>query len=309
MQKYLHLDEKGRITAGGPVRITESTYILGMRLKAIIDQYKEDKKDLSLRQLAQLLADECNYKISYERVRQICNKMKIDKPNAKNGPDAVRVANTCPECNSMLPLIKGTNRPVKICPECKPKPLNCTCNNCGKEFVLTHSQYTTRTSPGRGYKGNLYCDKDCFYELQKKKKWWEASPIFKKHKNNKKRVSPNASPQPKVTLTPGEVFTPILIIATTDKENEWEADAAVLPNGKVLLASDTPESMAEALHRQIKMYREMISDETGKPATGDELLEGVSTRWSNQAVVSKIFGDDEIDEAKKYVKESRMKNA
>ena len=101
----------------------------------------------------------------------------------------------------------------------------------------------------------------------------------------------------------------ILIISSTDKESKYEADAAVLPNGKVLLASDTPESMAEDLHRQIKMYREMISDETGKPATGDELLEGVSTRWSNQAVVSKIFGDDEIDEAKKYVKESRMKNA
>ena len=53
----------------------------------------------------------------------------------------------------------------------------------------------------------------------------------------------------------------------------------------------------------------MISDETGKPATGDELLEGVASRWNNMVVQSRIFSDDEVDEAKKYVKESRMKNA
>ena len=101
----------------------------------------------------------------------------------------------------------------------------------------------------------------------------------------------------------------ILIIATTDKENEWEADAAVLPNGNTVLVAPNSSSMADTLDNQIKMYREMISDDTGKPATGDELLEGVSSRWNNQAVQSRIFSDDEVDEAKKYVKESRMKNA
>ena len=99
----------------------------------------------------------------------------------------------------------------------------------------------------------------------------------------------------------------ILIIATTDKK-DYEADAAVLPNGTVLVAPNS-SSMADTLDNQIKMYREMISDDTGKPATGDELLAGIASRWNNMAVASTIFGDDEIDEAKKYVKESRMKNA
>ena len=49
-----------------------------------------------------------------------------------------------------------------------------------------------------------------------------------------------------------------------------EADAAVLPNGRILVSPEASSSMAETLHRQIKMYREMISDETGKPATGHE---------------------------------------
>ena len=181
METYVYLDEAGKKTASGEIRITKSTYQLGLRMKEIIDDHKENRKDLSLRGLAKILTDERKYSISYERVRQICNKMNIDKPNAKNGPDKIRVANICPKCNSMLPLIKGTNRPVKICPECKPKPVNCTCNNCGKEFVLTYSQYTIRTSPERGYKGNLYCDKDCFYELQRKKKWWNTSPIYKEY--------------------------------------------------------------------------------------------------------------------------------
>jgi len=100
----------------------------------------------------------------------------------------------------------------------------------------------------------------------------------------------------------------ILIISSTNKKNQYEADAAVLPNGRILVAPNA-SSMADDLDRQIKMYKEMISDETGKPATGDELLEGVASRWNNMVVQSRIFSDDEVDEAKKYVKESRMKNA
>ena len=56
-------------------------------------------------------------------------------------------------------------------------------------------------------------------------------------------------------------------------------------------------------------YRKIISDDTGKPATGDELLKLVSKSYNNMIVQSRVFSDDEIDEAKKYVKESRMKNA
>ena len=101
----------------------------------------------------------------------------------------------------------------------------------------------------------------------------------------------------------------ILIIATTDKENEWEADAAVLPNGKILVGPSAISSMADTLKEQIKRYRKIISDDTGKPATGDELLKLVSKSYNNMIVQSRVFSDDEIDEAKKYVKESRMKNA
>ena len=98
-------------------------------------------------------------------------------------------------------------------------------------------------------------------------------------------------------------------VSFDDEEQEnYQAIAAVLPNGKILVPSDSDET-AETLQRQVEMYREMISDETGKPATGDELLAGIASRWNNMAVASTIFGDYEIDEAKKYVKESRMKNA
>ena len=184
LETYVYLDESGRKTSSGTIRMTESTYQLGLRIKEIIDEHQLEYKDLSLRKLAEILTEERKFSISHERVRQICQKMNIDKPNAKNGPDAVRTANICPTCNSMMPLIKGTNRPVKLCPACKPKPIDCACTNCGKEFVLTYSQYTIRTSPERGYKGNLYCSKSCFYELQRKKKWWNTSPIYKEYTDN-----------------------------------------------------------------------------------------------------------------------------
>tara|TARA_Y100000588_G_scaffold58523_1_gene56876 strand:+ start:1910 stop:2221 length:312 start_codon:yes stop_codon:yes gene_type:complete len=98
----------------------------------------------------------------------------------------------------------------------------------------------------------------------------------------------------------------ILIIRSAIRTSPYEADAAVLHDGRILLASDASEKMAEDLDRQIKMYREMIADDNGKPATGDELLEGVASRWNNQVVQSRIFSDDEVDEAEKYLKESGM---
>ena len=102
----------------------------------------------------------------------------------------------------------------------------------------------------------------------------------------------------------------ILIIAYVGNNSEkYHADAAVLPNGRILVAPDAMSDMAETLDRHVEMYRKMISDETGKPATGDELLNGIAGRWNNMAVVSQVFGDDEADEAKKFVKISRMKNA
>ena len=53
----------------------------------------------------------------------------------------------------------------------------------------------------------------------------------------------------------------------------------------------------------------IISDDTGKPATGDALLNFVAKSYNNMIVQSRVFSDDEIDEANKYVKESRMKDA
>ena len=101
----------------------------------------------------------------------------------------------------------------------------------------------------------------------------------------------------------------ILIIATTDKEKQYQADAAVLPNGRILLSPDAMDGMGDILSSQIERDKEQIDDHTGKSATGDELLTALSSRWSNMIVQSRIFSDDEVDEVKKYVKESRMKNA
>ena len=157
METYVYLDERGNLTKSGTIRLTEATYRLGLRIKEIIEEYKSSATDLSIRHLAKILTDERNFSISHERVRQICKKMNIKKPNAKNGPDAVRVANICPNCNAMIPLIRGTNRPFKVCPSCKPKPINCSCGYCQKEFVLTANAYRTRTDRERGYKGNLFC--------------------------------------------------------------------------------------------------------------------------------------------------------
>ena len=67
--------------------------------------------------------------------------------------------------------------------------------------------------------------------------------------------------------------------------------------------------MATLLKRQIKMYKEMISDTTGNPATGEQLLEGIASRWQNMYSAAEIFDDEDADEAKKFVQESRMKNA
>lgn len=101
----------------------------------------------------------------------------------------------------------------------------------------------------------------------------------------------------------------ILIISTSNSPEDYQADAAVLPNGKVLVSPDAVSGIAETLDRQIKMYKKMISDDTGNPASGDELLEGVASRWNNMVSTSKVFDDNEVDEAKKFVKASRMTNA
>ena len=49
METYVYLDEAGKKTASGEIRITESTYRLGLRMKEIIDDwelYEDDDFDL-----------------------------------------------------------------------------------------------------------------------------------------------------------------------------------------------------------------------------------------------------------------------
>ena len=102
---------------------------------------------------------------------------------------------------------------------------------------------------------------------------------------------------------------PILIISTSNSSEDYQADAAVLPNGKILVGPSAISSMADTLKEQIKRYRKIISEDTGKLATGDELLELVAKSYNNMIVQSRVFSDDEIDEAKKFITASRMKNA
>tara|TARA_Y100000310_G_scaffold36076_1_gene33995 strand:+ start:968 stop:1579 length:612 start_codon:yes stop_codon:yes gene_type:complete len=180
-EEFVYVDTKGVLHPSGTVRMTPHTYKMGVRIKEMIDTHKNRGEDLSLRKLAKLLSNEQGFKVSYERVRQICQKMNIEKPRARTGPPRTteRTPNFCPECNKMMPLVKNTNRPVKRCPNCKPSRVDCVCANCKKDFHISTGEYRSRTDTERGYSGKLFCSRDCFYEHQKNMKWWTSSPIYK----------------------------------------------------------------------------------------------------------------------------------
>ena len=121
------------------------------------------------------LAEELN--LSRERVRQICAQEGIDRPHARKGRDRIRTENTCSGCGNILPFRKSHYVSVTRCQICNPTHITVECNNYGKDFELLKSVLDARKRKERGYKGNLYCTRKCFFEFQTKAKWWETSPI------------------------------------------------------------------------------------------------------------------------------------
>ena len=72
METYVYLDESGRKTASGTIRMTEATYQLGLRIKEIIDelisnQIKNNNKgeisSLIINQVEKIIDKKCFYEL------------------------------------------------------------------------------------------------------------------------------------------------------------------------------------------------------------------------------------------------------
>ena len=127
--------------------------------------------------------------ITGERIRQICIQLDIKRPNATRGRKSTKVAQPCPTCGEDLPFRKGTAKPVIRCPACDPTHITVHCSWCKTPFELKASEYKARQRTHLGYKGNIYCTKNCLSKHQSAKKWWKASPIYQiMQKDSKKSV-------------------------------------------------------------------------------------------------------------------------
>jgi len=146
----------------------------GEKIQRIIDQWEVNPGGTEPPTL-QTIGEQLG--ISRERVRQICIQLGIERPQAKRGNKRTRTETTCKDCGNILPFRKRQNVSVTRCPTCNPLHIKVECNNCGTEFTLIKSIYEARLRKEKGYKGNLYCTRKCFFDFQERKKWWETSPI------------------------------------------------------------------------------------------------------------------------------------
>ena len=155
------------------VESTAVTSVHGTAIKTLIDEWKS-KGDDSEPPTLQIIADHLG--ISRERVRQICLQEDIERPQARRGNKRTREQTMCDECGNAIPFRKSSYVSVARCPTCNPTHVTIECNHCGDEFTLVTSVYKARLRKEKGYKGNLYCSRECFYNRQSKNKWWESSP-------------------------------------------------------------------------------------------------------------------------------------
>ena len=155
------------------VESTAVTSVHGTAIKTLIDERKS-KGDDSEPPTLQVIADHLG--ISRERVRQICLQEDIERPQARRGNKRTREQTMCDECGNAIPFRKSSYVSVARCPTCNPTHVTIECNHCGDEFTLVTSVYKARLRKEKGYKGNLYCSRECFYDFQSRNKWWESSP-------------------------------------------------------------------------------------------------------------------------------------
>ena len=155
------------------VESTAVTSVHGTAIKTLIDEWKS-KGDDSEPPTLQVIADHLG--ISRERVRQICLQEDIERPQARRGNKRTREQTMRDECGNAIPFRKSSYVSVARCPTCNPTHVTIECNHCGDEFTLVTSVYKARLRKEKGYKGNLYCSRECFYDFQSRNKWWESSP-------------------------------------------------------------------------------------------------------------------------------------
>jgi len=116
--------------------------------------------------------------VTGERIRQICLQLDIDRPNATRGRKSTKVVQICITCGEDLPFLKGSAKPVVRCPNCDPTRVTVHCSWCTTTFELMASEYKARQRTHLGYKGNMFCSKDCLSKHQSSTKWWTTSPIY-----------------------------------------------------------------------------------------------------------------------------------
>lgn len=154
-------------------RSSPATKEHGVQIRSRIEEWEKDPdgQPPTLKELAEEL------NLSRERVRQICVQEGIDRPHARRGRERTRTENTCADCGNILPFRKSHYVSVTRCQICNPTNVTVDCSNCGTEFELLKSVLDARTREDRGYKGKLYCSRECFHENHKKSEWWKTSPI------------------------------------------------------------------------------------------------------------------------------------
>ena len=149
----------------------------GERIQKLI---QESTTTLSLETLGKKVG------LTGERVRQVCIQMNIDRPNARRGRIAIRLDKPCPTCGENLPFKKRSPKHVIRCPICDPTHVTAHCRWCEKSFVLLASHYKARKRTHKGYKGNLYCSKECHNEHGASTEWWKKSPIYQRLQTDEK---------------------------------------------------------------------------------------------------------------------------
>lgn len=164
----------------------------------------EELMDKRLTRIKEMLADNPyltlqelgdEFGVTRERIRQILKKNGIKKPRG-SGPSRPTY---CVEGHE-LPIIRRGRGVTQRCFVCNPLPrtqhldangnirafqVSQPCNYCSKTLTRP-AGLAERSSVDPRYKGNWYCNKQCFTKHQNENKWWLSSPIIQRFKRRER---------------------------------------------------------------------------------------------------------------------------
>lgn len=187
-------------------------------------------------------------------MRQICVQEGIDRPHASKGRERTRTESTCNDCGSILPFRKSHYVSVSRCQVCNPTHVTVECNNCGSDFELLKSVFDARRRKERGYKGKLYCTRECFFASQTRAKWWESSPIHQLTKEKKiSMVKANE-------LLANDIDQKIKAVGVKlgDQIKQWQSVADEIKNVAIMLSDDNSTSKSSKLLAISKLSEQKI---------------------------------------------------